>query len=93
MKKTSLYERSQVIALSEQGFSHRFMVNSLHIPRSTVESILARFKEDREVLDCPRSGRPRLLSIWNERLVVRMLNQPKSETAVAVGRLLRTLGL
>jgi len=93
MKKTSFHERSQVIALSEQGFSQRFIAGHLHIPRSTVGHILVRFRENGEVFDRPRAGRPRLLSIRDERLAVRTLNQPKSGTTAAVGRSLRAQGL
>ena len=89
MTKTSFYKRSQVIALSERGFSQRFIAGELHVPRSTVGGILARYKKDGRVHDSPRSGRPRLLSIRDERLAVRMLNEPKLGSAVNVGRKLR----
>ena len=93
MMKTSFYKRSQVIALSEQGFFQRFIAGHLHIPRSTIGGILARYKDDGRVHNCPRSWRPRLLSIRDERLAVRMLNEPKSGNAVVVGRKLRAQGL
>ena len=93
MTKTSFYKRSQVIALSEQGFSQRFIAGHLHIPRSTVGDILAQYKEDGWVHDRPQSGKPRLRSIRDERLAVRMLNEPKSGNAVVVGRKLRAQGL
>lgn len=89
MTKTSLYKRSQVIVLSEQGFSQRFIAGHLHIPCSTVGGILARYKEEGWLRDRPRSGRPCLLGIRDERLAVRMLNEPKSGNAVVVGRKLR----
>ena len=93
MTKTSFYKRSQVIALSERGFSQRFIAGELHVPRSTVGGIRARYKKDGRVHDSPRSGRPRLLSIRDERLAVRMLNEPKSGSAIVVGRKLRAHGL
>jgi transposase len=93
MMKTSFFKRLQVIALSEQGFSQRDIVGELHIPRSIVGGILARYKEDGRVHDSPQSGRPRLLSIHDERLAVRMLNEPKSRCAAVVGRKLRAHGL
>ena len=89
MTKTSFYKRSQVIALSERGFSQRFIAGKLHVPRSTVGGILARYKKDGRVHDSPRSGRPRLLSIRDERLAVRMLNELKLGSAVNVGRKVR----
>ena len=46
MTKTSFYKRSQVIALSEQIFSQRFIAGELHVPHSTVGGILAQYKED-----------------------------------------------
>ena len=93
MMKPSFYKRSQVIALSEQGFSQRFIAGQLHVPRSTIGGILARYKEDGRVHDRPRPGRPRLMSIRDERLAVRMLNEPKSGNAVVVGRKLRVQDL
>ena len=89
MKKTNSYERFQVIALSDQGLSQRFIVGHLHIPCSTVGHILAQFREIGKVSDCPRSRRPRLLSIRDERLIVRTLNQPKLGTGAIVGCSLR----
>ena len=86
MTKTSFYKRSQIIALSEQGFSQRFIAGQLHVPHSTVGSILAQYKEDGRVHDRPRSGKPHLLSIRDERLAMRMLNELKSGNAVVVGR-------
>ena len=93
MKKTSSYERFQVIALSEQGLSQCFMAGHLHIPRSTIGYILAQYREIGKVSDHPRLGRPRLLSIRDERLVVRTLNQPKLGTAATVDHSLRAQGL
>ena len=93
MKKTSSYERFQVIALSEQGLLQCFIAGHLHIPRSTVGHILAWFREIGKVSDHPRLGRPKLLSIRDERLVVRTLNQPKLGTVATVGRSLRAQGL
>jgi len=79
--------------LSGQGFSQHFIACHLHIPRSIVGGILARYKEDGWVYDHPRSGRPRLLGIRNKRLVVKMLNEPKSRNAIVLGRKLRAQGL
>lgn len=93
MTKTSFYKRSQVIALSERGFSQRFIAGELHVPRSTVGGILARYKVYGRVHDRPRSGRPRLLGIRDERLAVRMLNEPKSGNAAVVGCKLCAQGL
>ena len=53
---------------------------------------MARYKEDRYVHDYPRSERPRLLRICDERLTVMMMNEPKSGNAVFVGRKLRAQG-
>ena len=91
MRKTTLHERSQIVALSEQGLSQSFIAGHMHLPRSTVGSILARFREDGEVLDCPRLGRPCLLGIRDERLAVRLLNGQKSGNAarLVVGYVLR----
>ena len=74
MKKTSFHERSQVIALSEQGFLQRFITNHLHIAYSTVGHIVAQFREDGEVFNCQRPERPYLLSIREDRLAMRTLN-------------------
>ena len=93
MKKTSSYERFQVISLSEQGLSQCFIAGHLHIPRSIVGHTLAWFKEIGKVSDRPRLGRPTLLSIQDKRLVVRTLNQPKLGTTTAVGLSLRAQGL
>ena len=43
--------------------------------------------------DRSRLGRPKLLSIRDERLAVRTFNQPKLGTAAAMGRSLRAQGL
>ena len=93
MRKTTFHERSQIVALSEQGLSQCFIAGHMHLPRSTVGSILVRFREDGEVLDRPRSRRPRLLSIRDERFVVTLLNRQKSGNVVTVGRGLRAQGL
>jgi transposase len=94
MTKTTFYKRSQVIiAMSGQRFFQRFIAVHLHIPHSTVGGTLARYKEDGRVHDRARSGRPHLLSIRDDRLAVRMLNEPKSGNAVVVGRKLRAQGL
>ena len=93
MKKTSSYECFQVIALSEQGLSQCFIDGHLHILCSTVGHILARFRETGKVSDRPRLGRTKLLSIQDERLAMRTLNQPKLGTTAAVGRSLRAQGL
>ena len=78
MTKTTFYKRSQVIALSEQRFSQYFIASQLHVPRSTVGGILGRYTEDGRMHDRPRSRGPRLMSICDEILAMRMLNEPKS---------------
>ena len=93
MRKTTLHEHSQSVALSEQGLSQRYIAGHMHLPCSTVRSILARFRENGEVLDRPRSRRPHLLGIRDERLALRLLNMQKSGNAAAIGRGLRAQGL
>jgi transposase len=93
MTKINFYNHSLVIALSEQRFFQRFIASQLHVPRSTIGGILARYKKDGHVKDSPQSGRPRLPSIRDKRLVVRMLNEPKLGNVVVVGRKLRAQGV
>jgi len=86
--------KSQHRVNKESKDSYNVILSHLDIPRSTVESILAQFRKDGEVVDRPRSRRPFLLNIHDKRLVVRMLNWPKLGTATVVGReLIRVHGL
>ena len=71
-EKTTLHERYQIVALSEQGLSQRFVAGHMHLPHSTVGSILARFWKDGEVLDCPRLD------------VTTSVRHPRSETCCEI---------
>jgi len=58
-----------------------------------VGNILALFREDGKVIDRPRARRQRLLSIRDERLIVRILIQSQTISAAVVGCRLKAQGL
>ena len=63
------------------------------MPHNTIGHILARFTEIGKVFDHPKSRRTRFLSIRDERLAVRTLNQPKLGITTTMGCSLRAQGL
>jgi transposase len=74
-KELSPYIRAQIIGASKCGVNPTQISKQLSIPRSTVQSTLDRDELRNNHTSLPRSGRPRLSSKQDERLLLRVVRQ------------------
>jgi transposase len=76
-------QKSQIVAL-EPHYSHADISSQLNIPRTTITSFLQRTKRRQSTMNSSRSGRPRKLSQYSDRLVARIA---RSQTRVPLKEL------
>ncbi|PIO75925.1 transposase [Teladorsagia circumcincta] len=76
--------RKAIVNMKEAGMKGATIARILKIPERTVSSILSRFRERGTVANGPRSGRPRLTSIRQDRRIVRLSLADPSLTCVDI---------
>ena len=72
MPKLSEFERIQVITLREEGWTVQDLMNRFHVARSTIQKLLKKYREEQQIADRARSGRPRRSTAREDRLLRRM---------------------
>ncbi|PIO54236.1 transposase [Teladorsagia circumcincta] len=82
--ETSESTRKAIVNMKEAGMKGATIARILKIPERTVSSILSRFRERGTVTNKPRSGRPRLTSIRQDRRIVRLSLADPSLTCVDI---------
>lgn len=73
--------RAQIVAHSQNGWSQREIAHMMHCSKTAVQQAIAHFKKFNNFVDKSRSGRPRVTSVRQDRLIHR---------AAVVNPLLRT---
>ena len=69
--ETTFQERKQIVSLHNQCKSAYQIARLLGRPRSTIQTIIDRFSDHKTFENKPRSGRPRALSLQDDRFLVR----------------------
>ncbi|PIO73325.1 transposase [Teladorsagia circumcincta] len=82
--KTSESTRKAIVNMKEAGMKGATIARILKIPKLTVSSILSRSRQRGTVANEPRSGRPRLTSIRQDRRIVRLSLADPSLTCVDI---------
>ena len=86
---TSKELRELIIKLSERGLSYRKIGQETGTPFSTVQTIIRRYKNEHRVEDKPKSGRPKLFTDRDERLILRRVRDNPQISAVEVSSNMR----
>lgn len=81
-KETTLEERKIIINLFKEGKSYAKIAEILKRSRSTIQSIINKFKTEGILHNLKRSGRPRKLSLREERKIVRIIKKIKNQIPV-----------
>lgn len=74
-KETTVYERSNVIVLRNEGKSIRNISETLKIPKSTVQDIVTRYKKDPQFENAPGRGRKPILTQRDKLYLTRMVRK------------------
>ncbi|CAK9820113.1 Transposable element Tcb1 transposase [Anthophora quadrimaculata] len=77
-REISLPQREYVVKFWKEGKSQREISKLMDIPRSTIQYILKKFKEDKITVNKPRQGRPKLLTNREESRILRAVKQDSS---------------
>src|ERR1700729_1953477 len=80
----SQFDRARIIALWQEGLSRHQIANRLNFVRSTVSRIISRYEETGEVHSRPRSGRPRVTSIREDRYIAQSARRYRLITVPAL---------
>lgn len=76
----SEFDRTRIIALWQEGLSRHQIANRLNIIRSTVSRTIRRYEETGGVQSRPRSGRPRVTTIREDRYIAQSARRNRSVT-------------
>ena len=89
-QETSFQERKLIVRLHNQCKSSYEVAKLVGRPRSTVQSVIDRFCTTKTFRNQPRSGRPRALTVQDERFIVREIKKnPKTSAPKLAGELER----
>lgn len=78
-KELSSDIKDRIIAKYKAGVSYRKISEQLHVPKSTIQSIITKFKEFGTTSKLPRAGRPRKITDRMARKITRMVaNSPRT---------------
>lgn len=80
----SQFDRARIIALWQEGLSRHQIANRLNFVRSTVSRTISRYEETGEVHSRPRSGRPRVTSIREDRYIAQSARRYRLITVPAL---------
>lgn len=86
MSRLSAAKRARICALLQAGHSSRTVAALENVCQSTVIRTCQRVGERGDYEDRPRSGRPKVLSVHQERIIVRKVMSGKCSTAVGIQR-------
>ena len=75
------FDRGQIIGIWREGFSHEHIARSLNIPRRRVSRTIQRFRETGNFSRRKGSGRPRLTTSRQDRLIVRLAKRDRKRSA------------
>lgn len=62
----------QIIGMDRCSKSHREIAAALNVSKTCVTNTIKKFQEQGEVVDKPRSGRPRVTSLREDRIIARV---------------------
>ena len=83
-KETSLGERKIIINLHQKGKSYANISSIVKKSRSTIQSIVNKYKEDAILQNLLRCDRPRILSLRKERNIVRIIKKRPETTTFEI---------
>lgn len=83
-REISVFDRMRIVTLHDAGHSNHQIHRMLHIPRSSIVRIVARYAEAGTVERRPRSGRPRVLDEREDRYVVQYARRHRNASARAL---------
>ena len=69
-------DRVKAVLLGEQGKSFSQIGNELNRTKSCIKTIIDRYNETKSYDDRPRSGRPKISTPKDDRLLVRLAKKP-----------------
>ena len=72
-KELSPDVKNIIVSLRNEGYTLQHIADTLKIPRGTVSDVLVRFKKRRSTENKPRSGRPGILDVRDERALVKLV--------------------
>lgn len=73
--QTSLEVRNLIISHYNEGKSVRDIEKAVGRPKSTVSDVIQRYRETKSVENKPKSGRPKLFSLSDERWIVKEIKK------------------
>nr|CAH7763863.1 unnamed protein product [Callosobruchus chinensis] len=76
----SAFDRTQTIALWQEGLSRHQIANRLNVVRSTVSRTIRRYEETGEVNIRPRAGRPTVSTRREDRYIAQLAGRKRSVT-------------
>nr|CAH7731329.1 unnamed protein product [Callosobruchus chinensis] len=76
----SAFDRTQIIALWQEGLSRHQIVNRLNVVRSTVSRTIRRYEETGEVNSRPRTDRPNVSTRREDRYIAQLARRERSVT-------------
>lgn len=79
-KELTDFERGEIVGLFKGGFSHRKIAEILGIPKSTVGEVIKKYNEQGLTTTALRSGRPKILSERDNRHLVKIAKENRSNT-------------
>ena len=79
---TSLDQRARIVTLREEGHSARKVASMTGVSHTTVLRVCKQFNETGSLENQPRSGRPRSLSVRQERQLARAVRSGRISTAL-----------
>ena len=85
-RSLSLETRSAVVTLWGEGYTQRQIAKKLKISRSGVQLILQKKKETGSIVDRPRTGRPKVTTPRESRLLIRLSLRDRKATSKMVKR-------
>jgi transposase len=74
------FERDEIVGLSKGGISQRNITTILDIPKSTVGEVIKKYNEEGLTTTASRSGRPKILSERDNRHLVKIAKENRSNT-------------
>lgn len=79
-KELTDFERGEIVGLSRGGFSYKNISIILGIPKSTVGVVVKNYNEQGLTTTKPRSGRPKILSERDNRHLMKIAKENRSNT-------------
>ncbi len=84
--------RDRIVARHRSGQGYKNISAALKVPKSTVASIILKWKTFGTTRTLPRAGRPAKLSYWGRRALVREVKKNPKITVAELQRCIREMG-